>query len=133
MVAPMHLDRWWACAVGGVPLQSAAKSTIACSNNFVASHDKPRFIVPSGVELVCHLVSNRCVMVGLPCRTSPGWGCASPEDEREIECLLNDNHQKGKMMIMIMKTSGSQVDSPVAEGKRKEGGGRKIRDLHRDT
>jgi len=53
--------------------------------------------------------------------------------EREIECLLNDNHQKGKMMIMIMKTSGSQVDSLVAEGKRKEGGGRKIRDLHRDT
>jgi len=52
---------------------------------------------------------------------------------REIECLLNGNHQKGKMMIMIMKTSGSQVDSPVAEGKRKEGGGRKIRDLHRDT
>ena len=38
---------------------------------------------------------------------------------RERECLLNDNHQKGKMMIMIMKTSGSQVDSPVAEGKRK--------------
>jgi len=32
-------------------------------------------------------------------------------DIREIECLLNDNHQKGKMMIMIMKTSGSQVDS----------------------
>ena len=53
--------------------------------------------------------------------------------KREIECLLNDNHQRGKMMIMIMKTSGSQVDSPVAEGKRKEGGGRKIRDLHRDT
>ena len=52
---------------------------------------------------------------------------------REIECLLNDNHQKGKMMIMTMKTSGSQVDSPVAEGTRKEGGGRKIRDLHRDT
>jgi len=51
----------------------------------------------------------------------------------EIECLLNDNHQKGKMMIMIMKTSGSQVDSPVAEGTKKEGGGRKIRDLHRDT
>jgi len=44
---------------------------------------------------------------------------------REIECLLNDNHQKGKMMIMITKTSGSQVDSPVAEGKRKEGGGKK--------
>ena len=52
---------------------------------------------------------------------------------REIECLLNDNHQKGKMMIMIMKTSGSQVDSPVVEGNRTEGGGRKIRDLHRDT
>jgi len=52
---------------------------------------------------------------------------------REIECLLNDNHEKGKMMIIITKTSGSQVDSPVAEGKRKEGGGRKIRDLHKDT
>ena len=60
--------------------------------------------------------------------------CTPIEGRRgEIECLLNDNHQKGKMMIMIMKTSGSQVDSPVAEGKRKEGGGRKIRDLHRDT
>jgi len=34
-------------------------------------------------------------------------------------------------MIMIMKTSGSQVDSPVAEGKRKEGGGRKIE--HRES
>jgi len=52
------------------------------------------------------------------------------QNQTEIECLLNDNHQKGKMVIMIMKTSGSQVDSPVAEGKRKEGGGRKIRDLH---
>jgi len=52
---------------------------------------------------------------------------------REIECLLNDNHQKGKMMIMIMKTSGSQVDSTVVEGKRTEGGGRKMRDLYRDT
>jgi len=39
----------------------------------------------------------------------------------------------GKMIIMIMKTSGSQVDSPVAEGTRKEGGERKIRDIHRDT
>ena len=45
----------------------------------------------------------------------------------------NDDYRKGKMMIMIIKTCGSQVDSPVAEGKRKEGGGRKIRDLHRDT
>jgi len=52
---------------------------------------------------------------------------------REIECLLYDNHQKGKMMIMMTKTSGSQVDSPVAEGKRKEGGGIKMRDLHKDT
>ena len=52
---------------------------------------------------------------------------------REIECLLYDSHQKGKMMIMIMKTSGSQVDSPVAEGNREEGGGRKMRDLHKDT
>jgi len=37
------------------------------------------------------------------------------------------------MMIMIMKTPGSQFDSPVAEGNRKEGGGRKRRDLHKDT
>jgi len=51
----------------------------------------------------------------------------------ERECLLNDNHQNWKMMIMITKTSGSQVDSPVAEGKRKEGGGRKMRDPHKDT
>jgi len=43
------------------------------------------------------------------------------------------SHQKGKIMIMIMKTPGSQVDSPVAEGNRREGGGRKIRDLHKDT
>ena len=53
-------------------------------------------------------------------------------DKREIECLLYDSHQKGKMMIMIMKTAGSQVDSPVAEGNRKEGG-RKMRDLQRHT
>jgi len=33
-------------------------------------------------------------------------------------------------MIMIMETPASQVDSPVAEGNRKEGGGRKIRDLN---
>ena len=31
-------------------------------------------------------------------------------------------------MIMIIKSPGSQVDSPV--GNRKEGGGRKTRDLH---
>jgi len=52
-------------------------------------------------------------------------------EERKI-CLLYDSHQKGKIMIMIMKTPGSQVDSPVAEGNRKEGGG-KMRDLHKDT
>ena len=33
------------------------------------------------------------------------------------------------MMSMIVKTPGSQVDCPVAEGNRKEGGGRKMRDL----
>jgi len=49
----------------------------------------------------------------------PGLSQSASLHQREIECLLNDNHQKGKMMIMIMKTSGSQVDSPVAEGKRK--------------
>jgi len=37
------------------------------------------------------------------------------------------------MMIMLVETPGSQIDSPVAEGNRKEGGERKIRDLHKDT
>jgi len=37
------------------------------------------------------------------------------------------------MVIMIMKTPGSEVDSPVAEGNRREGGGREMRDLHKDT
>jgi len=37
------------------------------------------------------------------------------------------------MMMMIMKTPGSQVDSAVAEGNRKEGGGRKMRELHKNT
>jgi len=37
------------------------------------------------------------------------------------------------MMIMIMQTPGSQVDSPVAEGKRKEGEGGEMRDLDKDT
>ena len=52
---------------------------------------------------------------------------------KEIECLLYDNHQEGKMMIMIVKTPGSQVDSPIAEGNRKkmektgERGGKKSR------
>ena len=59
--------------------------------------------------------------------------CTPIEGRRGIECLLNDNHQKGKMMIMIMKTSGCQVDSPVAQGKRKEGGGRKIRGEESET
>jgi len=37
------------------------------------------------------------------------------------------------MMIMITKTPGSQVVSPVAEGKRREGEGGEMRDLHKDT
>jgi len=37
------------------------------------------------------------------------------------------------MMIMILKTHGSQVDSPVAEGKRREGEGGEMRDPHKDT
>jgi len=37
------------------------------------------------------------------------------------------------MMIMTMKSFGIQVDSPGAEGKRRKGGGREIRDLHKDT
>jgi len=38
----------------------------------------------------------------------------------ERKCLLYDSHQQGKIMIMIMKTPGSLVDSPVAEGKEEE-------------
>jgi len=38
----------------------------------------------------------------------------------ERKCLLHDSHQQGKIMIMIMKTPGSQVDSPVAEEKEEE-------------
>jgi len=34
---------------------------------------------------------------------------------------------------MMMKTPGSQVDSPVAEENRREGGGREMRNLHKDT
>ena len=37
------------------------------------------------------------------------------------------------MMITIMKTPGSEVESPVADGNRKEGEGTKMRDLHKDT
>jgi len=37
------------------------------------------------------------------------------------------------MMIMIVKTPGSQVDSPVADGNGWEGGGRGMKDLHKDT
>jgi len=37
------------------------------------------------------------------------------------------------MVIMIIKNPGSQVDSPIAEGKRREGEGRETRDLHKDT
>jgi len=52
---------------------------------------------------------------------------------REIERLLYGTRQEGEMMIMIMKTPGSQVDFPVAEGNRKEGGGEERGDLHKDT
>ena len=37
------------------------------------------------------------------------------------------------MMIMIMETPGSQVDSAVAEGKRREGEVGEMRDVHKDT
>jgi len=36
------------------------------------------------------------------------------------------------MMIMIPKTPGSQVDSPVAEGKGREGEGGEMGDVHKD-
>ena len=39
--------------------------------------------------------------------------------QREIECLLHDC-QKREMMIMIMKTSGSQVDSPTERKEEEE-------------
>jgi len=53
--------------------------------------------------------------------------------DREREYLLRDNHQQEEMMIMIVKTPASQVHSPVVEEKRREEGGRKMRDLHKDT
>jgi len=53
--------------------------------------------------------------------------------KREIECLLYDSHQKREMIIMIMETPGSQVDSPAAKGNGKGGERRKMRDLHKDT
>jgi len=37
------------------------------------------------------------------------------------------------MMVEIVKTLGTQVNSPVAEGKRIEEAGRRTRDLHQDT
>jgi len=44
------------------------------------------------------------------------------------------NHQKSlRTLFMIVETPGSQVDSPVAEGNRKEGGRRKMKDLYKDT
>jgi len=42
--------------------------------------------------------------------------------------VVCDSHQKGEMVITIVKTPGSQVESLVAEGNRREGGGRKMRD-----
>ena len=56
-----------------------------------------------------------------------------PKSLEEIECLLYDSHQNVKMMIMIVKTPGSQLNSSVAEGNTKEGGGGKMRDRHNDT
>ena len=76
-----------------------------------------------------------CQPVSLPPQpvSLPRPACLVATVKREIKCLLYESHQKGKMMSMILKTSGSQIDSPVAEGNRKEGGGRKMRDLHKDT
>jgi len=61
MVPPMHPDRWWACAVGGVPLQSTAKSTVANPNvvrrsrlTFLAVlglHPKTLFEMPLALSL----------------------------------------------------------------------------------
>jgi len=36
------------------------------------------------------------------------------------------------MKMMIIKTAGSHVDFSVAEGKRRAGGGRGMRNLHKD-
>jgi len=62
--------------------------------------------------------------------------CTSPclllSAERD-KMFLYESHQDEKMMIMMMKTPGSQIDSPVAEGSRREGGGGEMRDLHQDT
>jgi len=37
------------------------------------------------------------------------------------------------MMIMIMITLRTQIDSTVVEGKRREGEGGEMRDQHKDT
>jgi len=37
------------------------------------------------------------------------------------------------MKITIMKTPGFQVDFPVAKGNRRDGGGKEMTDLHKDT
>jgi len=37
------------------------------------------------------------------------------------------------MMIMMVQTPAFQVDSPIAEGKKRDGGEREMRDLHKGT
>jgi len=58
-----------------------------------------------------------CLLKGEPHQEGKWW-----KSEREVDYFY-DSHQKQKMMILIMKTTGSQVDSPVAERNRREGGG----------
>jgi len=55
------------------------------------------------------------------------------QTDRERENNYYGSHKEGKVMIIIMKTLGSQVDSSFAEGKRREGEGGEIRDLHKNT
>ena len=45
------------------------------------------------------------------------------------ECLLQVSHQKGTMMIIIVKTLGSQVGSPAAEEEVEEVGGEGVKSM----
>jgi len=69
-----------------------------------------RFLVPISISGPIHLLD----------------GLVSVETLRERNRnSQQDSHQKGKIMIMVMKTFGSQVGSPVADEQREEveGGG----------
>jgi len=56
--------------------------------------------------------------------------CKSPRHHARTERVYYYDSHSGKMNV---QTPGSQLDSPVAEGKRRDGGGKGMRDLHKGT